>query len=640
MRRPDSCIRVKIRQRIVAVSHHQTKVALLSALSCHQHPPFLANNGELNQCETMCALNLVNEFAYRSLSDASKAFRTIDLLPDADDAPIRVQLYDGELTLSEPFEALSYAWGDQIDRVEILCDDQPLLVTTNLAAALRELRRAGFETQQRRRLWVDAICINQSDVGEKNHQVAMMKDIYSHAKGVVVWLGEADEDTPTLLKFFERVGVRRQSGSGADEYTTYYVKMTALEIGADPDMLAEILLRFFRRDWFQRAWVTQEFALAPAVELRIGGHLLDTKILEHVCIRDLGLSSLAVEAYNLELLYQIRGMIHRREELGLTGLAKFNLPRKCRDPRDKIYSILGLCSTEENYGLIPDYSKPIADVYREFASASINNMRSLYILALSNLPLEGPPDGLPSWVTDWRREKDQRTITPPIAVLYASKGTDFWRGEAVDENKLHLKGNIIDRVALVCPTRFEQDCLAVGEASGILQKWTTFVLQGGDKCYMATRERMLEAFVRTLATDYSHQPFGGGPPSSLSSVSVSCVIKALSELNLQQPITNFEIALDDWKWEPTRWYDFDEHVEALAMWNWGRRLFITEKGRIGVGAADLRVNDVIGILYGGQLAYTLRPQGEEYLHVGACYVHGVMNGEAVKTDESVEIVLI
>jgi hypothetical protein len=57
----------------------------------------------------MCDVNLANEFAYRSLCDAPNAFRTIDLLPDPDHAAIRVELCDGDLTLSEPYEALSYA---------------------------------------------------------------------------------------------------------------------------------------------------------------------------------------------------------------------------------------------------------------------------------------------------------------------------------------------------------------------------------------------------------------------------------------------------------------------------------------------------------------------------------------------------
>jgi len=38
-------------------------------------------------------------------------------------------------------------------------------------------------------LWIDAICINQEDVDEKSHQVAMMGDLYSRCLTVYIWLG-------------------------------------------------------------------------------------------------------------------------------------------------------------------------------------------------------------------------------------------------------------------------------------------------------------------------------------------------------------------------------------------------------------------------------------------------------------------
>jgi hypothetical protein len=43
--------------------------------------------------------------------------------------------------------------------------------------------------KDQRRLWVDALCINQSHIDEKNHQVGIMGEIYSKAAWVLVWLG-------------------------------------------------------------------------------------------------------------------------------------------------------------------------------------------------------------------------------------------------------------------------------------------------------------------------------------------------------------------------------------------------------------------------------------------------------------------
>lgn len=85
------------------------------------------------------------------------------------------------------YEALSYTWGSQpLDR-PVRCDSRTLLITANAEAALRRLRKK----RRPRYLWVDAICINQASIAERNVQVVSMGDIYRGAKNVLIWLGEA-----------------------------------------------------------------------------------------------------------------------------------------------------------------------------------------------------------------------------------------------------------------------------------------------------------------------------------------------------------------------------------------------------------------------------------------------------------------
>ncbi|KAF1982758.1 hypothetical protein K402DRAFT_295350, partial [Aulographum hederae CBS 113979] len=83
------------------------------------------------------------------------------------------------------YDALSYAWESDKGTTIIQVDGHHLQVTRNLAHALRRLRRPGVA----RTLWVDAICINQSDNEEKSRQVGMMKNIYESASFVLIWLG-------------------------------------------------------------------------------------------------------------------------------------------------------------------------------------------------------------------------------------------------------------------------------------------------------------------------------------------------------------------------------------------------------------------------------------------------------------------
>ena len=83
------------------------------------------------------------------------------------------------------YEALSYVWGEQGSEIEILLNGQVFPVRWNLAFALMDLRLA----DRPRRLWIDAICINQGDHEERSSQVLLMRQIYRYASRVVVWLG-------------------------------------------------------------------------------------------------------------------------------------------------------------------------------------------------------------------------------------------------------------------------------------------------------------------------------------------------------------------------------------------------------------------------------------------------------------------
>ncbi|KAF8859326.1 heterokaryon incompatibility, partial [Acephala macrosclerotiorum] len=84
------------------------------------------------------------------------------------------------------YEALSYVWGESDPPCWILCNGQRKSVTPNLGAALRRLRYK----EKWRLVWIDAICVNQEDLDERSQQVMLMRNIYSPARRVIVWLGE------------------------------------------------------------------------------------------------------------------------------------------------------------------------------------------------------------------------------------------------------------------------------------------------------------------------------------------------------------------------------------------------------------------------------------------------------------------
>jgi hypothetical protein len=114
------------------------------------------------------------------------SIRVLYLQPDQFDDDIKVELTEVSLTNPPSYEALSYVWGSPTVNNPISCHGKDLLVTVNCIAALRRLRNK----KKRRVLWIDAICIDQSSMNERNRQVKLMGDVYSKARRVILWLGE------------------------------------------------------------------------------------------------------------------------------------------------------------------------------------------------------------------------------------------------------------------------------------------------------------------------------------------------------------------------------------------------------------------------------------------------------------------
>ncbi|KAH2114256.1 hypothetical protein KXW75_005409 [Aspergillus fumigatus] len=139
-------------------------------------------------------------FSYSPLNPEAAEIRLLTILPDRDgNNPVRCTLQTVSLNSAPQFEALSYVWGTVAEMVEILVDDIPFQVTTNLNAALQCLRHS----RKKRVIWVDFICIDQNNGKEKNTQLPLMGRIYKDATSVVAWLGPVNpnmEQTMSMIK--------------------------------------------------------------------------------------------------------------------------------------------------------------------------------------------------------------------------------------------------------------------------------------------------------------------------------------------------------------------------------------------------------------------------------------------------------
>lgn len=135
---------------------------------------------------------------YVSLQGDGRAFRLLILEPSTDRlAPVLCKLNRASFDNDDlKYTALSYVWGDPLETTPILVNGVKTNITLNLEAALRHVRQPSCAAT----LWVDALCINQEDVAEKNHQVEIMREIYSGAELVIAWLGSAGEDSELAME--------------------------------------------------------------------------------------------------------------------------------------------------------------------------------------------------------------------------------------------------------------------------------------------------------------------------------------------------------------------------------------------------------------------------------------------------------
>ncbi|KAL2289931.1 hypothetical protein FJTKL_01210 [Diaporthe vaccinii] len=188
---------------------------------------------------------------------------------DSEDDDIECHLAETRLSDSndegEGYTAISYAWGDIKFTHEIWLGDQRLLIGANLAAALRHLRRRDTPI----RLWVDAVCINQGDITEKNHQVQQMRNIFSAASETIIWLGPAGGNTSVAAwNLLERHSSWALNDRRERDHT--------LPAKLEEDLLSfrgefrDVEIDVLSRPWFKRLWVFQEAVLSRTLSIQCG----------------------------------------------------------------------------------------------------------------------------------------------------------------------------------------------------------------------------------------------------------------------------------------------------------------------------------------------------------------------------------
>ena len=212
----------------------------------------------------------------------------MDNTTDTSDAFIHCELSVHSLRDDLDFNALSYTWGDTQSRKEVVINDATVSITESLEIALRYLRRV----DEANYLWVDALCIDQSNDKEKGEQVSHMHEIHSFATRTVVWLGPPADGSALAMKALRETG-REAAELGVlgldtlkisqgclndDERASYrdiFEKVTAMAEHIKFNYPFKAARRLGERPYWTRVWVLQDFTLAKSVDIRCGEESLD-----------------------------------------------------------------------------------------------------------------------------------------------------------------------------------------------------------------------------------------------------------------------------------------------------------------------------------------------------------------------------
>jgi len=352
---------------------------------------------------------------YEALNRDSQEIRLVTILPASHfSKPIECIVRTVSLRDNRNYIALSYTWGDSSVTAAIFINGVEHQITTNLESALRHIR----DDVKPIVLWVDAICINQSDITERNHQVQLMRQIYSDVK-VLAWLGKEEDGSDGAIEFIENWGPKLGKLLRTD------FKPQEIDGLFQPEMVNSVK-RFFKRPWWERLWTVQEVVLGREVIL-VCGHtfmswdhirrwvsvnydfakssfweLLDESSGEKRAMAAGLMPSRCVSTVSLRISFWTGGFSH-----GLLLLLYSFQDFKTTDPLDKVYALLGLvpdCSDVVE----PDYTLSVSAAYSGIAKAMIHQDNTLDVLRYCGIGYSTTLDflDLPSWVPNWQSKRE------------------------------------------------------------------------------------------------------------------------------------------------------------------------------------------------------------------------------------------
>lgn len=344
--------------------------------------------------------------------------RMLYLIGPPDSSPLRFGFVTTTGAAVRVYFALSYEWGTAASDSRIIIDDHEVKIRESLCAALQriartidtELKPGTIEFSTPRYIWVDALCIDQSNDSERTHQVGLMRSIHNCAYKVFVWLGQAHDNSAVAMEVAKARHYNHVKDLGPDVRKMVVVPSELEDLEDSKGSPAvrwdrkkseehlefhedfeRALISLMWRTYWTRLWVVQEILLANRITIYCGEDSIDWDVLIDFLSMTLGntanlrqklpshwegtkrKSSEQVERGWVNL-YPNRGIQWRK--LSGRALQQINTSpgvdlikakswwdprytmlhrtilrfssRECEDPRDKVYALLGIVDNEDD----------------------------------------------------------------------------------------------------------------------------------------------------------------------------------------------------------------------------------------------------------------------------------------------------
>lgn len=310
------------------------------------------------------------------------------------------------------YVALSYCWTEAEPTNTILVNDIPIWIRTNLHAFMSRMH----EEQQQSWIFVDALCVNQASVTERNQQVAAMGNVYRNAAKVIAWLGEPIFESVRIERKVQKacerfVEMEHQIRVQCKRVVQYYLPPSANLKHLWSCNLGKCAEVFLPEQYWSRVWIVQEIVLARSLELRAGGLSLDGATFGTLCLCCKVLSAEGRQVDETDRILRLNlplQLPNPSARLAIVEAINFTMSRKCSQRHDTVYGVLGL--TQKLIKV--DYDMPAMEL-----------LLKTCVTALLELKATHPSSVLPYWAYAPFRSACRTLIGLPKALSLDHEGS-------------------------------------------------------------------------------------------------------------------------------------------------------------------------------------------------------------------------